>query len=150
MNKHIHRITLAILLIFAPAFTAGADQHQEQDRRGKHIHTSTKDGHKLAYYLIDMGEEGSEMEGHKGHGEQAPTHHLMVYITDPSGGRVTGAKTGFLIEEPDGKKQKTMAMEMSGGYGADVSLQPAVKYTIKTKAETEEKTLISTFEYSRE
>ena len=147
---HFCRIAAAILLVSAMAVTAGAGEHQDADRKGKHIHTSTADGHELAYYLIDMGDAGSEMEGHEGHGHQGPTHHLMVYITDPEGKPVPDAKTGFLIEGPDGEKQKTMAMGMSGGYGADVSLGASGKYTIRTKAVAEGGTVMDSFEYSPE
>ncbi|MFP4256173.1 MAG: hypothetical protein ACLFQ9_04870, partial [Desulfobacterales bacterium] len=125
-------------------------QDEEHDRKGKQIHTSESNGHEMAYYLIDMGDAGSEMEGHEGHGDEGLTHHLMVYITDPEGNQVTGAKTGFLIEGPQGEKQKTMATGMSGGYGADVSLGSSGKYTIRTKAVTEDTTVKDSFEYSTE
>ena len=147
---HFCKIATAILMVSAMAVTAGAGQHQDEDRKGKHIHTSNADGHELAYYLIDMGNTGSEMEGHEGHGHQSPTHHLMVYITGPAGDQITDAKTGFLIEGPDGEKQKTMAMGMSGGYGADVSLGASGKYTIRTKAVAEGTTVMDAFEYSPE
>ncbi len=148
MKNHFYKIATAIIMVSAMAVTAGADQHEDQDRKGKHIHTSTADGHELAYYLIGMQEEGSEMEGHEGHGHQGPTHHLMVYITDPEGNKVSEAKTGFLIEGPDGEKQKTMATGMSGGYGADVSLGSSGKYTVRTKADADGTTVTDSFEYS--
>lgn len=138
MNRYFYRIATAMMLVFAMALTASAAQHEDRDRKGEHIHTSTADGHEMAYYLIDMGDMDSA------------THHLMVYIADPAGNLITGAKTGFLIQGPEGEKQKTMAMEMSGGYGADISLGSPGDYTIKTKAETEDKTLIDSFSYSVE
>lgn len=150
MKSHFFKIATAIILVSAMAVTAGAGQHEDRDRKGKHIHTSTADGHELAYYLIDMGDAGSEMEGHEGQGHQGPTHHLMVYITDPEGNQITDAKTGFLIKGPDGEKQQTMAMGMSGGYGADVSLGSSGKYTVMTKAVAEDTTVIDSFEYSAE
>ncbi|MFP3983141.1 MAG: hypothetical protein ACLFV2_05560 [Desulfurivibrionaceae bacterium] len=150
MNRYFYKIATAMMLVFAMAFTASAAQHEDQDRKGKHIHTSTVDDHEMAYYLIDMGDMGAGMEGHEGQGEQAATHHLMVYIADPAGNLITGAKTGFLIQGPEGEKQKTMAMGMSGGYGADIALGAPGDYTIKTKAKTEDKTLIDSFSYSGE
>lgn len=136
MNRYFYKIATAMMLVFAMALTASAAQHEDRDRKGKHIRTSTADGHELAYYLIDMEAMGSA------------THHLMVYITDPEGNQITGAKTGFLIEGPEGEKQKIMTMGMSGGYGADVSLGTPGDYTIKTKAVTEDKTLVDDFSYS--
>ena len=150
MKSHFYKIVTAIILVSAMVFSVNAGQHEDSNRKGTHIHTSTKDGHELAYYLIDMGDAGSEMEGHEGHGNQVPTRHLMVYITNPAGEQITNAKTGFLIKGPDGEKQQTMAMGMSGGYGADVSLGSSGKYTVKTKVVAEETTVMDSFEYSAE
>jgi hypothetical protein len=98
--------------------------------------------HNLAYKLIDIRQA---LKKHGGDQDQTATHHLMIYITDPQGNPVTGAKVGFLIEGPDKENQRVMAMGMETGYGADISLAAKGKYTIKTKAVVGDKTLIHGF-----
>ncbi|MFH1241579.1 MAG: hypothetical protein V1689_04375 [Pseudomonadota bacterium] len=108
----------------------GAD---EENRVGTQIHQSLVEGYQLEYRLVELP------------GQETP--HLMVYIQDPEGGNISQAKVGFLIIGPDESKQKLMAMGMKGAFGADVDLRKKGQYTIKTKAVTDEKTLIDKFFY---
>ncbi|MBL7213250.1 MAG: hypothetical protein ISS61_12800 [Desulfobacteraceae bacterium] len=79
------------------------------DRPGVHIHKSTVDGYGFDYSLYHFPERN--------------TWHLMVTITGPEGARVDQGKVGFLVRgDPDGSKQKTMAMGMKGAYGADMDM----------------------------
>jgi hypothetical protein len=55
-----------------------------------------------------------------------------------------------LIQGPDDTTQKVMAMAMSGGYGADISLQASGEYTIKAKVVSGEKSLIDGFAYQQD
>ncbi|MFP3980822.1 MAG: hypothetical protein ACLFUY_05455 [Desulfobacterales bacterium] len=148
MYRYLYSITLAIILISSMALTAGAQQKGESERKGKQIHESTVNEYSLAYNLIDMGDAGSEMEGHEEHEGLTPTHHLMVYITDPDGDTVSQAKVGFLVKGPEGAEQKVMGMGMGDGYGADISLQHPGEYTIRTKAVAGDETLLDSFEYN--
>lgn len=111
----------------------GAD---DERRVGTQIHQSVVDGYQLEYRLVEP--PGQEIL------------HLMVYIQDPQGGNISQAKVGFLVIGPDGTKQKVMAMGMKGAFGADVDLRQKGQYTIKTKAVTNEKTLIDKFVYEPE
>ena len=47
----------------------------------------------------------------------------MVYVMDPDGHAVEEAKLGYLVEGPDGAKQKLMTMGMQGAYGANVNFK---------------------------
>ena len=126
---------MLICLVIAPA----AAQHGSD---GETIHQAAVDNHELTYELIDMREALKE------HGSDSEaTHHLMIFIRDQNGDAVTGAKTGFLIQGPDGKQQRVMAMGMADGYGADVSLDPPGEYTIRTKAVAGGKTLLHSFDH---
>ena len=58
------------------------------------------------------------MQDMEGANDPNETHHLMVYVMDPDGQAVQEAKLGYLVEGPDGTKQKLMAMGMQGAYGA--------------------------------
>jgi hypothetical protein len=103
---------------------------------GQNIHTSTVDGYRLAYHLVDLP------------GRQE--HHLMVYVMSPDGEPVEEAKIGYLVEGPDGSKQKVMAMGMKTAFGADVNLTLKGNYTIKTKALVGNKKLLDKFTYAVE
>ena len=58
----------------------------------------------------------------------------MVYIVDPAGKAVSSAKVGYLVIDPNGAKQKVMAMAMKDAFGGDVNFTVKGVYTIKTKA----------------
>jgi len=71
-----------------------------------------------------------------------------VYLKDADGKYVQGAKVGFWLTGPDGKDQKTMAMSMGEGFGADIDLKAKGAYKIKTKAVVGDKTLVDEFTYN--
>ena len=85
-----------------------------------------------------------DMEGAKKTGQ---THHLMVYVMDSQSRPVLDAKLGYLVEGPDGAKQKLMAMGMQGAYGANVDFLKKGVYTIKVKCVTGDKKLFDRFSY---
>ena len=111
---------------------------------GMKIHSAEVDGYQFDYELIDMA---SRMEGMENMPEMSHTHHLMVYVKDGQGHPVDNAKVGYLIEGPDGGKQKTMCMGMGGGYGADVTFENKGSYTVKTKVVAGGKSMQDSFEY---
>jgi hypothetical protein len=150
MNSCFRYIFPAVVCILALALISGAVMADDSGRRGELIHTSTVDGYELAYHLIDMHGAGAKMEAKDSLGGQKPTHHLMLYVSAPGGQTVDQARTGFLIQGPDDTTQKVMAMAMSGGYGADISLQVSGEYTIKAKVVSGEKSLIDGFNYQQD
>lgn len=148
MKKLFYQIIGAIVMTALLVLPISAQQHEHTEHSGKLIHESSVDGYSLAYHLIDMREAMAGMKGHGAHEGQSATHHLMLYITDPSGNAVADATVGFLIEGPNGIDQKVMAMGMGNGYGADVSLKDPGQYTIKAKAVAGKAKLIDEFEYN--
>ncbi|MFO7752432.1 MAG: hypothetical protein R6V41_04865 [Desulfobacteraceae bacterium] len=114
---------------------------------GKKIHEADVDGYHLEFRLIDMKEKIKDMENAP---EMEDTHHLMVYVTNPEGTAVSDAAAGYLIENPDGTLQKKMAMAMTGGFGADISLDQKGDYAIKVKVLAENKKLTKSFSYKME
>ena len=111
------------------------------------IHESTIEGYGFAYHLIDIRKGTAEMKDMKGSKEADMTHHLMVYIMDPKGRAVEGAKLGYLVEGPDGAKQKLMTMGMQNAYGANVNFKNKGTYTVKTKFLAGDKKLLDRFSY---
>ena len=83
----------------------------------------------------------------KGSKEADTTHHLMVYVKDADGHAVEGAKLGYLVEGPDGAKQKLMAMGMQGAFGANANFKTKGTYTVKTKFLAGDKKLLDKFSY---
>ena len=114
---------------------------------GDMIHESTVDGFRFAYHLIDIQKNPEQMNDMKGSKESEKTHHLMVYVMDPDGQSVQRAKLGYLVEGPNGAKQKLMAMGMQGAYGANVDFTNKGSYTIKTKIVTGDKKLFDRFSH---
>ncbi|MCF8027221.1 MAG: hypothetical protein K9K81_02565 [Desulfobacteraceae bacterium] len=137
--KQLMHFMIASMMLICLVIASAAARHSSD---GETIHQAAVNNHELTYELIDMRqalkEHGSDSEA---------THHLMVFIRDQNGDAVTGAKTGFLIQGPDGKQQRVMAMGMADGYGADVSLDPPGTYTIRTKAVAGGKTLLHSFDH---
>jgi hypothetical protein len=140
-----------VLLVMLPgSFTALADQHHDMEQmdhaghRGPNIHNSSVDGYGLAYHLINLRDKMKDMENMP---EMQATHHMMVYIVSPDGTPLARAKVGYLVEGPDGSKQKLMAMGMQDGFGADVDFQAPGAYTVKTKAVANGTTLLDAFTY---
>ena len=114
---------------------------------GAMIHESTIDGYRFAYHLIDIQKNPEQMSDMKDSKESEKTHHLMVYVMDPDGQAVQQAKLGYLVEGPNGAKQKLMAMGMQGAYGANVDFRNKGSYTIKTKIVTGDKKLFDRFSH---
>jgi len=119
---------------------------------GASIHEATVDGYKLAYHLSSNAER---MEAAKKAGTlsaadaaKAKSHHLMIYIANPAGAKVTDAKVGFLVKGPDGKEQTVMGMFMEGGFSADVDLKAPGAYTIKSKSTVGGKNVLDQFTYT--
>jgi hypothetical protein len=100
---------------------------------GEKIHESKVEGYQFAYHLLNM--------------EDRATHHMMVYIMAPDDGKVEDAKVGFLVNGPDGTKQKLMAMGMKGAYGADLDFKQKGTYTVKMKAVTGDQKFLDEFTY---
>ena len=146
-------IFFAVLIFFGVAL---APQAFSQDSKsptnhsghvGVMIHESTIEGYHFAYHLIDIRKGTEEMKDMKGSNEANMTHHLMVYVLDPDGRPVEGAKLGYLVEGPDGAKQKLMAMGMQGAFGANANFKTKGTYTVKTKFLAGDKKLLDKFSY---
>ena len=131
-----------------PAFSQDSGSKMDHSGHvGVVIHESTIEGYGFAYHLIDIRKGTAEMKDMKGSKEADMTHHLMVYIMDPKGRAVEGAKLGYLVEGPDGAKQKLMTMGMQNAYGANVNFKNKGTYTVKTKFLAGDKKLIDRFSY---
>ena len=100
---------------------------------GDKIHESKVEGYQFAYHMLNM--------------EDRATHHMMVYILAPDGGKVEDAKVGFLVNGPGGTKQKMMAMGMQGAYGADLDFKQKGSYTVKMKAVSGDQKFLDEFTY---
>ncbi len=109
------------------------------------IRQTMVDGNYFSYKLIDMRPKMANMAPEMK--QQMKSHHLMVFIKDSSGNSFAGAKTGYLVEGPDGVKQKTMTMAMGGGFGADIDLAKKGSYNIRTKFAAGKIRLSDSFEY---
>ena len=75
------------------------------------------------------------------------THHMMVYIKSHDGSPLDKAMVGYYVTNPDGSIQKTMAMGMGHGFGADLDFSQKGTYTIKMKAVSDDDKLIDRFEF---
>lgn len=120
-------------------------------QEGKFIHSAKVKGYNLNFYLINMKAKMAEIATssktnmEKMNVGSMKSHHLMLYILDTNGKKVSDAKVGYMVTAPDGTKQKTMTMGMSGGYGADVDLNTGT-YKIMTKALVNGQKVINTFD----
>ena len=112
---------------------------------GKKIHTSHKGDYTFDYQLIDMTENIKKMKNMPGMAKMTGTHHLMVNVTGSDD--LKNAKVGFVITDPDGKKNKVMAMGMNTGFGADVNMMKKGEYKIKVKFILGEEKLLDEFTY---
>ena len=140
-------LLLEILLIL-PGFSQNSGSAIDHSGHiGAVVHESTIEGFSFAYHLIDLRKDADEMKDMEGAKEPDQTHHLMVYVMDPQGRSVLDAKLGYLVEGPDGAKQKLMAMGMQGAYGANVDFSNKGVYTIKVKCVTGDKKLFDRFSY---
>jgi hypothetical protein len=151
MKKYM--IFLIVLILFGVALVIpvySQDSTSATDHSGHigiKIHESTVEGYGFAYHLIDIRKGTEEMKDMKGSNEANMTHHLMVYVLDPDGRPVEGAKLGYLVEGPDGAKQKLMAMGMQGAFGANANFKTKGTYTVKTKFLVGNKKLLDKFSY---
>ena len=131
-----------------PAFSQDAKPATDHSGHvGVMIHESAIEGYRFAYHLIDNRKPSEEMKDMKGSEEADTTHHLMVYVMDPDGRPAEAGKLGYLVEGPDGMKQKLMAMDMQGAYGANVNFKTKGTYTVKTKFVAGDKKLLDQFSY---
>jgi len=129
-------IILGLLwLVIPPAFAQKTEKAMDHAKHvGEKIHESRVEGYSLAYHLVDLKDK--------------PRGHLMVYIMDPQGAAVADAKVGFLIQGPDGAKQRLMAEGMKGAFGVNADFDPKGTYVIKMKAVTAHgKKLLDSFQY---
>ncbi|PLX46495.1 MAG: hypothetical protein C0609_00445, partial [Deltaproteobacteria bacterium] len=122
------------------------------DQMGDMIHKSTVNHHQLAYHLINNKKQMESMKDMKGmsmagDAAQMKSHHLMVYPLDDAGKPLTGSKTGYLVTSPSGAQQKAMAMEMKGGYGADVDLTEKGTYKVTVKIVKGDTQIVDNFDY---
>ena len=109
------------------------------------LRASTVEGYRFGYQMADMMKGMAGMKGHDM--SQMKSHHLMVYIAGPDGKAVEDAKVGYMVAGPGDAVQKTMAMGMGGGYGADIDLKAKGPYKITTKAVVGGKSLVDEFSY---
>ena len=131
-----------------PAYSQDSGSATDHSKHvGAMIHESTIEGYRFAYHLIDIQKSTEKMKDMKGSEEVDTTHHLMVYVNDADGHAVEAAKLGYLVEGPDGAKQKLMTMGMQGAYGANVNFKNKGTYTIKTKFLAGDKKLFDRFNY---
>ena len=137
MKKSMFLFIITITGAFVFNISALADDQgmkmDHSQHMGEKIHESKVEGYQFAYHLLNM--------------EDRATHHLMVYIMAPDGGKVENAKVGYLVSGPDGTKQKMMAMGMKDAYGADLEFKQKGSYTVKIKAVTGDKKLLDEFTY---
>jgi hypothetical protein len=146
-------IFFAVLIFFGvalahPAFSQDSKSATDHSGHlGVKIHESIIEGYGFAYHLIDIRKSTEEMKDMKGSKEADMTHHLMVYVMAPDGNAIEGAKLGYLVEGPDGAKQKLMTMGMQGAYGANVNFKNKGTYTVKTKFLAGDKKLLDRFSY---
>ncbi len=154
MKKNMIINTVIILITAALVIPAFSQQSGSTTDHSGHvgvlIHESTIEGHHFAYHLIDMRKSPDEMKDMQGSKEADTTHHLMVYVKSPDGQVSEMAKLGYLVEGPDGAKQKLMAMGMQGAFGANVNFKIKGTYTIKTKLQAGDKKLFDRFSYNVE
>lgn len=152
MNRTMCLLWCGIILagLLAPVAQAGAEQPVIH---GTMIREAKVEGFFLHYHLLSWkernllmkGMEGMDMPGVDRSGKA--THHLLLYLRGSDGRSNPPAKVGFQITAPDGSVQKTLTMEMQGGYGADVVVPANGSYRIKMKADFGEKTIGDEFTF---
>ena len=154
MNKYISFLIVPVFLVVSmilPVYSQDSGSAMDHSKHvGAMIHESTIEGYRFAYHLIDIQKNSEKMKDMKGSKEADTTHHLMVYVKDPDGHAVEAAKLGYLVEGPDGGKQKLMTMGMQGAYGANVNFKNKGAYTIKAKFLAGDKKLFDRFSYEVE
>ena len=136
---------LILIWLMIPFTVFAMDMHHGHS--GNKIHTSTKGAYTFSYELIDMTENLKKMKGTPGMEHMTATHHLMANVVD--GVSPENSKVGFVITDPDGKKEKVMAMKMGSGFGADVTMMKQGNYTVKVKYLFGEEKLMDEFTYHK-
>ena len=139
-----------VAVLFAPVAGSGGEQ---PIIHGAMIRQTKVEGFSLHYHLLSWkerdllmkGMEGMDMPGVDRSGKA--THHLLLYLGGADGKILPSAKVGFQITAPDGSIQKTLTMEMQGGYGADVTMAIAGVYRVRMKAEVGAVVLADEFTY---
>jgi len=151
MIKYISFLIIPVFFVVSMALPVYSLDSKPATNHSEHvgvmIHESTIEGYHFAYHLIDIQKNSEEMKDMKGSKEADTTHHLMVYVKDADGHAVKGAKLGYLVEGPDGAKQKLMAMGMQGAFGANANFKTKGTYTVKTKFLAGDKKLLDKFSY---
>ncbi|MBI5016233.1 MAG: hypothetical protein HZB55_12205 [Deltaproteobacteria bacterium] len=115
--------------------------------KGKEVRSAKVDGYQFTYHLIDMAEmmKGVPMQGDM---STMKSHHLMLFAVSPDGKPAAQGKVGYMITGPGKAEQKTMAMAMDGGFGADVDLKAKGDYKVTAKAVFGDKTVVDEFTYT--
>jgi hypothetical protein len=151
MKKHILLgIIFGILLICPPAF-AGMEHEEHEHSEMKHegdegVKTVKSGGYVFKFDLIDMKERMKGMDMDMG----GMTHHLMVSVEDESGKKITDANVKYKVFSPGGKESETMAMVMSGAYGADISMSEKGKHGIACLVKIGDKKELVKIQYEME
>lgn len=138
VNTKMTGVLMSMFLVsflYAAPFAYSADTMMDHSTHtGKKIHESHVQDFRLAYHLLEL--PGNSF------------HHLMVYIVDGQGNSVTEGKVGYLIEGPDGSKQKVMAESMETAFGGNVNFEISGKYIIRTKAVFDDVKLLDEFSFN--
>lgn len=137
MTGMMRRVSCGIVVatLLGPAALCAAEQ---PIIHGAMIRQTKVDGFFLHYHLLSWKERELLMKGTEGTGVPGvdrsgkATHHLLLYLRGPDGKSSPPANVGFQIAAPDGSTQKTLTMEMEGGYGADVVLPAKGPYRVET------------------
>lgn len=149
--------TLAFLVAGAvsalPALAQMPMDHSKMDHgamggggmKGSEIRSAKVGDYQVKYNLMDISERMKKMGMDPA---KSKSHHLMAYYTGADGKPVAGGKVGFAITGPDKSDQKTMAMAMGTGYGADVDLKAKGDYKVTVKAVFGDKTVMDEFTYT--
>jgi hypothetical protein len=117
----------------------------EGGMKGPEIRAAKVQDYQVKYTLMDLTERMKKMGMDPA---KSKSHHLMVYYTGPDGKPAAQGKVGFAITGPDKSDQKTMAMGMGTGYGADVDLKAKGDYKLTVKAVFGDKTVMDEFPYT--
>jgi hypothetical protein len=170
MNKKLfHAATLSALLTLTSAAYGSAMDHGSMNHgatagtpaaatamppaakpaiKSQEIRKAVVNGYTLTYSLIDMKQmmESSSMSMSSDMG-QMKSHRLMFRAVGPDGKSVATGKVGYLVVQPDKTQVKVMAMQMEGGFGADIDLIAKGDYKITCKIALADITLVDEFVY---
>ena len=136
---------LILTLITIPITAFAMDMHHGHS--GKDIHTSSQGDYTFVYQLIDMTGNMKKMKKMPGMEHMTATHHLMANVKEKA--IPENSKVGFVVTDPDGNKEKVMAMKMGSGFGADITMMKKGEYKIKVKFMFGEEKLMDEFTYQK-